>query len=121
MAEQIPFAPDLEIASNPEQRCPCVLLLDTSGSMGEIVQNSGKPLGYTIQQDGQTYNAVSGGTSRIDRSRRADPRIGAVRCNLGGAERDFRQAADHGPALHHRQLRDPGLGGGIDGDSGRSG
>jgi uncharacterized protein YegL len=32
MAEQFPFM-DLELASNPEPRCPCVLLLDTSGSM----------------------------------------------------------------------------------------
>jgi uncharacterized protein YegL len=30
--EQQPFA-DAEFADNPEQRCPCVLLLDTSGSM----------------------------------------------------------------------------------------
>lgn len=30
--EQQPFA-DAEFAENPEQRCPCVLLLDTSGSM----------------------------------------------------------------------------------------
>ncbi len=32
MAEQFPFM-DLELASNPEPRCPCVLLLDVSGSM----------------------------------------------------------------------------------------
>lgn len=30
--EQQPFA-DAEFAENPEQRCPCILLLDTSGSM----------------------------------------------------------------------------------------
>jgi uncharacterized protein YegL len=30
--EQIPFY-DVEFAENPEPRCPCVLLLDTSGSM----------------------------------------------------------------------------------------
>ena len=30
--EQQPFA-DAEFAENPEQRCPCLLLLDTSGSM----------------------------------------------------------------------------------------
>jgi uncharacterized protein YegL len=30
--EQKPFA-GIEFADNPEQRCPCVLLLDTSGSM----------------------------------------------------------------------------------------
>lgn len=32
MAEQIPFGA-VEFAANPEQRCPCVLLLDTSASM----------------------------------------------------------------------------------------
>ena len=65
MAEQQPFA-DVELATNPEPRCPCVLLVDVSGSMGEVVRNSSKELGYTIQQDGQTYNAVSGGVTRID-------------------------------------------------------
>ena len=65
MAEQQPFA-DVGLATNPEPRCPCVLLIDTSGSMAEVVANSGKDLGYTVQQDGQTYNVVAGGTSRID-------------------------------------------------------
>ncbi|HKX33104.1 MAG TPA: VWA domain-containing protein [Blastocatellia bacterium] len=32
--DQIPF-PDPEFVDNPEPRCPCVLLLDTSGSMNE--------------------------------------------------------------------------------------
>jgi len=32
MTEQIPFGTD-SFAENPEPRCPCVLLLDTSGSM----------------------------------------------------------------------------------------
>lgn len=35
--EQIPFGSD-DFANNPESRCPCMLLLDTSGSMG------GKPI-----------------------------------------------------------------------------
>src|SRR5436305_6769725 len=65
MAEQLPFG-DVGLASNPEPRCPCVLLLDVSGSMAEVVTNSGKDLGYTVQQDGQTYRAVSGGVTRID-------------------------------------------------------
>src|SRR5262245_20405977 len=30
--EQVPFA-NTEFADNPEPRCPCLLLLDTSGSM----------------------------------------------------------------------------------------
>jgi uncharacterized protein YegL len=33
MAEQIPFAEEVELAPNPEPRCPCVLLLDVSRSM----------------------------------------------------------------------------------------
>ena len=34
MAEQIPFGgANVELASNPEPRCPCALLLDVSGSM----------------------------------------------------------------------------------------
>lgn len=31
--EQVPFGSD-DFADNPESRCPCMLLLDTSGSMG---------------------------------------------------------------------------------------
>jgi len=31
--DQVPFG-GVEFADNPEPRCPCVLLLDTSGSMG---------------------------------------------------------------------------------------
>jgi len=37
MTEQIPFGAD-DFAENPEPRCPCVLLLDVSGSM------NGKPI-----------------------------------------------------------------------------
>jgi len=35
--EQVPFS-GAEFAENPEHRCPCLLLLDTSGSM------SGQPI-----------------------------------------------------------------------------
>ncbi len=35
--DQIPF-PDPEFVDNPEPRCPCVLLLDTSGSMNDVRQ-----------------------------------------------------------------------------------
>jgi uncharacterized protein YegL len=74
--EQIPFDPkrdpkrelkfDPRLADNPEARCACVLLLDVSGSMAEVVSDAGKDLGYTIQSDGQTYQAVSGGVTKID-------------------------------------------------------
>ena len=39
MPEQTPFTSALTLASNPEPRCPCVLVLDTSASMeGEPIQ-----------------------------------------------------------------------------------
>ncbi|MDB5352853.1 MAG: hypothetical protein JWN86_4100 [Planctomycetota bacterium] len=68
MSDQIEYAgfAASEFAENPEPRVPCVLLLDTSGSMAEVVANSGHETGQTVQQDGQTYRVVSGGTSRID-------------------------------------------------------
>jgi uncharacterized protein YegL len=31
--EQVPFGSNADLADNPEPRCPCLLLLDTSGSM----------------------------------------------------------------------------------------
>ncbi|QEG25721.1 von Willebrand factor type A domain protein [Gemmata obscuriglobus] len=65
MAEQIPFS-DVALATNPEPRCPCVLLIDTSGSMAEVVSGTGRDLGRTAQVDGKTYRVVSGGTTRID-------------------------------------------------------
>lgn len=65
MADQVPFG-DVALATNPEPRCPCVLLLDTSGSMGAIVSNAGEDTGKTTQVDGQTYRVVTGGVSRID-------------------------------------------------------
>jgi uncharacterized protein YegL len=69
MAEQLPYGAlgdGIGIANNPEPRCPCVLLVDVSGSMSEIVSGAGRDLGYTTQVDGKTYNVVSGGTTRID-------------------------------------------------------
>lgn len=69
MAEQVPFG-NVGLApvnlAHREPRCPCVLLLDTSGSMSEIVANQGQPTGRTQLIDGQMYNIVSGGTTRID-------------------------------------------------------
>lgn len=67
MAEQKPFGTDVELASNPEPRCPCVLLIDVSGSMSQVIDNEGKDLGYTMQNDGQTFRAVSGGVTRIQK------------------------------------------------------
>lgn len=64
MADQLPFT-NVELATNPEPRCPCVLLLDVSGSMAEVVADAGKSLGQTVQQDGKSYEVVSGGVTRI--------------------------------------------------------
>jgi len=52
MADQIPFT-DVSLATNPEPRCPCVLLLDVSGSMLEIVRNAAKTLGRPSSRMGR--------------------------------------------------------------------
>ncbi len=44
----------------------CAFLIDTSGSMYEIVAGNPQPTGYTYQQDGKTYNQVTGGTTKLD-------------------------------------------------------
>jgi uncharacterized protein YegL len=68
MSEQTEYAgfEASEFAENPEHRVPCVLLLDTSGSMDTVVANAGAPTGQPFQMDGGTYQAVSGGTTRMD-------------------------------------------------------
>jgi uncharacterized protein YegL len=68
MSDQIEYAGfnASEFVDNPEPRVPCVLLLDTSGSMSEVVGNYDQETGQTVMQDGQMYNVVSGGTTRID-------------------------------------------------------
>lgn len=56
-----------ESAENYEQKCLCVLVLDVSGSMNEIIDNTGsRPTGRTIEVDGQKYNIVEGGVSKLD-------------------------------------------------------
>ena len=68
MSDQIEYAgfEASEFAENPDPRVPCVLLLDTSGSMAEVVRDSGHVTGESVMQDGQLYNVLSGGTTRID-------------------------------------------------------
>jgi uncharacterized protein YegL len=68
MSDQIEYAgfEASEFAENPDPRVPCVLLLDTSASMNEVVNDSGQITGETVVQDGQLCNVVSGGTTRID-------------------------------------------------------
>ncbi|MDD1467716.1 VWA domain-containing protein, partial [Dolichospermum sp. ST_sed5] len=41
-------------------------VIDTSGSMYEVVSGESKPTGITYQQDGKAYQQVTGGKSKID-------------------------------------------------------
>lgn len=68
MSDQIEYAGfgASEFAENPDPRVPCVLLLDTSASMSEVVGDYSQMTGEIVQQDGQLYNVVVGGTTRID-------------------------------------------------------
>ncbi|MBV5262085.1 VWA domain-containing protein [Synechococcus moorigangaii CMS01] len=43
-----------------------VFLIDTSGSMYEVVAGDFQPTGITYQQDGKTYDEVSGGVTKLD-------------------------------------------------------
>jgi uncharacterized protein YegL len=68
MADQLEYAgfDASEFAENPDPRVPCVLILDTSGSMAEVVADFGQMTDQNVMQNGQLYNAVSGGKTRID-------------------------------------------------------
>ena len=44
----------------------CSLLIDTSGSMYEIVAGNPQPTGEIVIQDGKEYNVVTGGKTKID-------------------------------------------------------
>ena len=56
-----------ESAENYEQKCLCVLVLDVSGSMLEIVDESNMQYtGETVYVDGRKYNLVTGGVSKLD-------------------------------------------------------
>ena len=56
-----------ESAENFEQKCLCVLVLDVSGSMREIVDESNMQFtGETVFMDGKQYNLVTGGVTKID-------------------------------------------------------
>ena len=56
-----------ESAENYEQKCLCVLVLDISGSMNEIIDDSNVvDTGRQVFDDGKTYNVVQGGISKLD-------------------------------------------------------
>ena len=68
MAEQLPFGKNVSLAINTEPRCPCVLLIDVSGNDGDAgCRRRTRSRGYTVQQDGKTFQVVSGGVTRIDK------------------------------------------------------
>ena len=56
-----------ESAENFEQKCLCVLVLDVSGSMCEVVDKSNmKYTGETAFIDGERYKIVTGGITKLD-------------------------------------------------------
>lgn len=56
-----------ESAENYEQKCLCVLVLDTSNSMNEIIDDSGAiPTGRTVVVEGKECIEVRGGSSKLD-------------------------------------------------------
>lgn len=55
-----------ESAVNYEQKCLCVLVLDVSGSMREVVDGDVKFTGRKEMIDGQLYNIVEGGITKLD-------------------------------------------------------
>lgn len=56
-----------ESAENFEQKCLCVLVLDISGSMREIVDESNMIYtGKKVYMDGKEYDLVTGGISKLD-------------------------------------------------------
>lgn len=54
-----------DLVNNPTPRVPICLCLDTSGSMG-AVEGDCVFTGETVFEDGQTWNIVTGGISRIN-------------------------------------------------------
>ena len=54
-----------KFTTNKAKPLPVVLLLDVSGSMNEVISDSYERTGQTIVEDGQTWEIVKGGVSRI--------------------------------------------------------
>jgi len=55
-----------ESAVNYEQKCLCVLVLDTSGSMREIIGGDVRHTGRTEMIDGKLYDIVEDGITKLD-------------------------------------------------------
>lgn len=57
-----------DLINNPTARVPICLCLDTSASMGAIIDpENTRPTGETYWKDGQQWDVVEGGTSRIQK------------------------------------------------------
>lgn len=55
-----------KFTSTKAKPLPVLLLLDVSGSMGEVVGGPFQRTGERVVEDGQTWDVVTGGVSRID-------------------------------------------------------
>jgi uncharacterized protein YegL len=97
--DQVPF--DAELISNPEPRCPCVLLLDTSGSM------RGRPL-EELNQGVQTF------MSEILADKLATLRVEVAMITFGPVNKvsDF-QTLDHFNPPHLQPTGDTPMGAAI--------
>jgi Ca-activated chloride channel family protein len=65
MFVMLKLQPNLEI-SQTHPATNFVFLIDTSGSMCEVVLGETTPTGKIYEMDGQTYQQVTGGKSKID-------------------------------------------------------
>lgn len=54
-----------ELVDNPMPRVAVCLCLDTSGSMGAVEGDYDEDTGETVEEDGQTWKIVKGGTTRM--------------------------------------------------------
>ena len=54
-----------DLVNNPTPRVPICLCLDTSGSMGAVEGGDFRETGEVVYRDGQQWNVVTGGHSRI--------------------------------------------------------
>lgn len=56
-----------DLVNNPTARVPVCLCLDTSGSMGRVVEGEAQKTGRQVFKDGQMWNVVTGGVSAIEK------------------------------------------------------
>ena len=55
-----------DLITNPTSRVAICLVLDASGSMSEVVEGTFESTGQTYYKDNQKWEAVTGGTTRLD-------------------------------------------------------